>query len=129
MRDLYAWSDARRCAPRVGVDAVCWDETGREALVVDLSPEGLKLERPWTRPWMTDHVQLELEMPEIDEVVWLSGEICFDRRRHRVQSTGLRVVGAAARDLRRIRDFVMERARRIVELSRFDLAAAGCYRD
>jgi hypothetical protein len=116
--DLY-----RRCAPRVDVDAMCW-EGAREAVVVDLSPEGLRFERPWTRPLMDDRVQLELELPEIDDVVWLGGEVCFDRRRGLVQSTGIRVVSAAARDLRRIRDYVMSRARADFA---YDLAAAGCY--
>jgi hypothetical protein len=127
MRDEYAVRDARRRSPRVGVDAVCWDEVGREGLVVDLSPEGLKIERPYLRPWMDDRIQLELELPEIDEVVWVGGEICFDRRLHRVQSTGVRVVAAAARDLRRIRDFVLERAARLRAEASYDLSLAGCY--
>ena len=126
MRDSYAWSDARRSAPRVGVDAICW-EGAREAHVVDLSPDGLRFERPWTRPLMDDRVQLELELPEIDDVVWIGAQVCFDRRRGLVQSTGLRLVSAAARDLRRIRDYVLERAKRAREDLYWDLGAAGCY--
>jgi PilZ domain len=126
MRDPYAWRDPRRCAPRVDVDALCCDGSGRPALVVDLSPEGLKVERPRWLP-VRGRVQLEVEMPEVDDVVWLTGEVCFDRVRGGVQSTGLRVVAAAARDLRRIRDFVMERRRRLVERAQIDLVLASCY--
>jgi len=127
MREVYAYRDVRRSGPRVGVDAVAWDEAGREALVVDLSADGLRIERPHVRPIMSERIQIELELPEIDEVAWIGGEICFDRRVHRVQSTGIRVVSAAARDLRRIRDFVFERARRLREDVAYDLAAASCY--
>lgn len=127
MQDVHAFTDPRRRAPRVGVDAVCWDERGREALIVDLSPEGLKLERPFLRPWMDDRIQLEIELPEIDEVVWIGGQVCFDRRWRNTQSTGVRVVAAAARDLRRIRDFVLERAAQLRAATTFDLSLAGCY--
>ncbi len=126
MRDLDAWSDVRRRAPRVDVDAICWEDGARQAVVVDLSPDGLKLERPFLRP-VHGRIQLEVEMPELDEVVWVGGEVCFDRVRGRVQSTGVRLVSAAARDLRRIRDYVFERRRRLTEDTRYDLALAGCY--
>ena len=126
MRDPDAWSDARRRAPRIDVDAICWEDGARQAVVVDLSPDGLKLERPFQRP-LTGRIQLELEMPEIDDVVWLGGEVAFDRRRGGVQSTGVRLVAAAARDLRRLRDFVFERRRALAALSSVDLSIASCY--
>jgi len=126
MRDDYGWTDARRRTPRVGVDAMCWEDGVGQATVVDLSPDGLKLERPFVRP-VKGKVQLELELPEIDDVVWLGGEVSFDRRRGRVHTTGVRLCAAAERDRRRIRDFVMERQRALNALARFDLAASSCY--
>jgi hypothetical protein len=105
---------------------MCW-EGDRAAVVVDLSPDGLRFERPWTGPLMDDRVQLELELPEVDEIAWLGGEVCFDRRKGLVQTTGLRVISAATRDLRRLREYVMERARRMrAELS-YELELASCY--
>jgi hypothetical protein len=112
--------------PRVGTEAMCW-EGDRAAVVVDLSPEGLRFERPWAGPLMDDRVQLELELPEIDEIAWLGGEVCFDRRKGLVQTTGLRVISAAARDLRRIREYVMERARRMRAEIACELEFASCY--
>jgi PilZ domain len=126
MRDPYAWSDARRSAPRVDTDAICWEDGLRAGVVVDLSPDGLKLERPAARP-LSGAIQLELELPELDDVVWIGGQVCFDRRRAGVQSTGVRLVAAAARDLRRIRDFVLERQRRLRADAGYDLSFASCY--
>ena len=49
-------------------------------------------------------VQLEFELPEVDEIVWAKGEVCFDRLRPSatgpVRSTGIRLVAAATRHLR-----------------------------
>jgi PilZ domain len=127
MWDHDVWTDARRRAPRVDVDAVCWEDGAREAMVTDLSADGLRIERPFVRYLRDDRVQLELEMPGSDEVIWLGGEVCFDRRRGHLQTTGVRVVAAAARDLRRLRDYVHERRRGVAALYSYDLAAASCY--
>ena len=60
-----------------------------------------------------------LEIPEIDEVVWALGEVCFDEVKRApagslissgglVRSTGLRLVNAAQRHKRILREFVMD---------------------
>ena len=81
------------------------------ALVVDLSERGLRLERPLRGRGEGRIVQLEFEIPEVDEIVWAKGEICFDQLRageptRPVRATGVRLVAAASRHLRMIRDYV-----------------------
>jgi hypothetical protein len=80
-------------------------------LIVDLSPEGLRLERPLKGRTESRIVQLEFAMPEVDEIVWAQGEICFDKLRPGatgpLRSTGIRVLSAAGRHLRMLRDWAM----------------------
>ena len=128
---------------------MCWevgDGGERSAVLVDVSSDGVRIERPWglTRR----RIQLEVEMPGTDDLVWLAGEVCFARPRGLLVQSGVRVVAAAARDLRRLRDYVAERRRALAEVRRaiaerrrgatdgrrrlasptvFDLGAAACY--
>jgi len=133
MHDPYGWQDVRRGAPRVGVDAMCWevgDGGERSAVLIDVSPDGVRIERPWGLA--RRRIQLELEMPGTDDVVWLAGEVRFERPRGLLVQTGVKVVAAAARDLRRLRDYVLDRRRALAFLApaapaAFDLAAAACY--
>lgn len=136
MRDPYAWSDPRRLGPRVAVEGLCNEIAGgaeRPALVLDLSPAGLRLERPFVGGRSPRDVQLELEVPEIDEILWARGQVCFDELRRSagglVRATGIRLVAAAARDLRLLRDWVMEtrRAREPRPPDAWSLADASCY--
>ena len=103
-----------RLFPRVPVASLCNAVVGEQdqfALVVDLSERGLRLERPLRGRGEGRIVQLEFEIPEVDEIVWAKGEICFDQLRagepaRPVRATGVRLVAAAARPLRMIRDYV-----------------------
>ena len=105
----------------------------RDALVIDLSEEGLRLQRPVGGP-RTRSLQLELEIPGIDELVWASGEICFDEV-WRVPSgitrtSGVRILAAAQRHKRMLREYVedMWRVRRAQSLDVCDsLIDASCY--
>lgn len=64
----------------------------------------------------TRSVQLEFEIPDVDEVMWARGEICFDQvwnlapRLHGlsglVRTSGIRLVTAANRHLKMLRDYV-----------------------
>ncbi len=141
MRDPYAWLDARRLAPRIDVESFCSELVGareRPGLVIDLSSEGARLERPYAGGPTPREIVLELEVPEVDEVVWVRGEVCFDQVRQAppgqggplglLRTTGLRLVTAAARDLRTIRDCVFElyRARHRDPLDA-PLLDASCY--
>ena len=142
MRDPYAWSDVRRITPRVGVDAFCWevvDGKERTSAVLDLSPEGIRLERPYVGGATPSEIQIELEVPEVDEIVWARGAVCYDVIRQLpragaalgllVRTTGIRLAAAASRDYRLLRDYVFERqrARALEEEVWTDLVGASCY--
>jgi hypothetical protein len=108
----------RRLAPRVGVQAFCselLDGAPRHGLVVELAPGGVRIERPYTGGGMPREVNLELEVPEVDEIIWARAAVCYDwirpapRGVHAgpfgfVRTTGLRFTAAAGRDLRLVRD-------------------------
>jgi hypothetical protein len=101
--------------PRVPVESLGSEVVGereRPALIVDLSECGLRLERPLRGRADGRIIQLEFELPDADEIVWAKGEICFDRLRpsasgEPLRSTGVRLVAAAARHMRMLRDFVV----------------------
>ena len=90
-------------------------------------------------------MQLEFEIPEIDEVVWAQGVIRFDEAWHVpptadiglagiVRTTGIQLVTAAERHRRMLREYVVEtwRARQAeaAEAAELDDWAmrASCYR-
>lgn len=134
MEDPTAWMDARRIDPRVDVETFCSELLPREerpALVVDLSPVGARIARPYVGGPTPREIDLELEVPEVDEVIWAKAEVCFDvvsqapAGTHAgpfglLRTTGLRLVRAAARDLRLLRDCVYE-LRRLRWLSECEL--------
>ena len=101
-------------------------------IVVDLSSTGLKLERRFFGRRESRIVQLEFELPEVDEIVWAKGEVCFDRLKPApagpVRSTGIRLVAAAGRHLRMLRDWVMaaDEARRAFEEDPLRYATHWC---
>jgi hypothetical protein len=142
MREPYAWLDFRRTAPRVHVAAACLEVDDRreaQGLVIDLSPLGARLERPFFGGRTPSEVYLEIIVPELEEIVVARGEPCFDVVRPAtiaaagplglVRRTGYRIVEAAARDLRMLREFVFElrRAQRAEDGIFDELAAASCY--
>ena len=116
--------DLRRSSPRIGVEALCWEVVGERevsSLVVDLSSDGARVERPYLGGRILQEVPLQIEVPGIDEVMWAKGEVVVD---HLVPTgapaggpfgllrrTGYRIAVAAARDLRLLRDYVHEMAR------------------
>lgn len=107
--------------PRIGIEALCWELVpGGEisGLAVDLSPLGLRIERPYA-PGPTRHtVPLQLEVPGFDEVMWARADACFDHlvpddgpaggALGLVRRTGYRITAAAARDLRTLEELVIE---------------------
>src|SRR3990167_945669 len=70
--------DPRRIAPRIRLDGLC-GVVSRDALLpasmCDLSAIGLRLERPFDPATASAVVQLEIELPGIDEVVWARAEV------------------------------------------------------
>lgn len=135
--------DLRRGSPRIGIQALCWElVAGRErsALAVDLSPEGVRIERPYAGGPTLREVPLQLEVPDLDEVMWARGEACFDvlvpasgpagGALGLVRRTGYRLAGAASRDLRILKELVYDthRAREHAErVGTAELQLASCY--
>ena len=111
----------------------------RHAIVTDLSVDGLRIHRPLGgRHGRT--IPIEFEIPEIDEVMWALGEVCFDEVKKAplgspigiagmVRSTGIRLVNAAERHKRILREFVMDTWREEdAPTSDNWLMTASCYR-
>jgi hypothetical protein len=136
--------DPRRLAPRIDVETFCSEVVGprdHPGMVIDLSAEGARFERPYAGGPTPREIVLEMEVPEVDEVIWVRGEVCFDQIRQApaglggslglIRTTGLRLVTAAARDLRMLRDCVFElyrtRHRSDVEDPSHALIDAACY--
>jgi hypothetical protein len=99
----------------VGVEALCSeiiDGRERHGLLADVSERGVRLSRPFVGGPTPRVVQLEFELPGVDEILWARGEVCFDRvvrgAAGLVRTTGVRLAAAAARDLRLLRDYVMD---------------------
>jgi hypothetical protein len=122
--------DARRCAPRISVDGLCGvaaNDELRHAAMTDLSTLGLRLERPFDPKTARPIVQLEIELPGIDEVLWASAAVTHawltpmpgrtaDGQPRFWCRAGLRIADASRRERHLLRDYVIETliARRII---------------
>src|SRR5437867_5341037 len=102
--------DLRRISPRIDVEAMCWEgEREIRALIVDVSTQGVRLERPYLGDRIAYEAPLQFEVPGIDEVMWAKGDVVFDRLVPvrvnggpfgLIRRTGYRIATAASRDLR-----------------------------
>ena len=115
--------------PRIPAQGLCGVVTHRElrhAAMLDLSSLGVRLERPFDPKHASRTVQLELEIPEIDEIVWAAGHVTHahlrpmgglhDNGQPRLWcSAGIVIDSAAARELRMLREYVYEKQRVIGE--------------
>jgi hypothetical protein len=129
----------RRESPRIEVEAMCWEMTdGKElsGLALDLSSGGLRIERPYVGGATKREVQLEIEVPGVDEVMWARGDVCFDLLVPNstpaggplglIRRTGYRIARAAQRDMRMLREVVNETYR--VRREQFlDGVICSCY--
>ncbi|CAN5878248.1 hypothetical protein BH11MYX2_BH11MYX2_31400 [soil metagenome] len=117
----------RRSSPRIETESMCWEIVNNHSIgtvAVDLSTMGVRIERPYLGGATIKETQLELEIPEIDELMWAKAEATFDTIAQNnspaggpmslVRRTGYRLVAAANRDLNRLKEYVIEadRARR-----------------
>lgn len=130
--------DPRRADPRVTAHTFCSEllpSDLRHGFVVELSESGVRIERPFFGGRLGGRVQLEFELPELDEIVWAAVEPCYDVIARRspggpgglgglVRTTGFRVVSTAERSRRMVRDLIWERHQRAE--SAF-LLNASCY--
>jgi hypothetical protein len=67
--------DARRRAPRISVDGFCSVAVANDlhhASLSNLSTLGFRVERPYDPATAKPVVQLEIDLPGLDEVVWAS---------------------------------------------------------
>ena len=117
--------DPRRQAPRVSIDGLCGVVGKRElrhAALLDLSALGLRLERVFDPASAGRLVQLEIELPGIDEVIWARGEVTFahlspmggrhpDGQPRLWCRAGIRIDRVATRERRLLRDYVIETRR------------------
>jgi hypothetical protein len=114
--------DARRCAPRISVDGLCGvaaNDDLRPAAMTNLSTLGVRLERPFDPKTARPVVQLEIELPGLDEVLWASASVTHawltplpgigaDGQRRFWCRAGLRITDACQRERRLLRDYVVE---------------------
>ena len=119
------FNDPRRLGPRITLDGLCGVVTHRDlvpAAMVDLSSMGLRLERPFDPAAASPVVQLEIELPGVDEIVWARGHVTFahlspmggrhaDGQPRRWCRAGIQIDAAAGRDLRMLREYVVETRR------------------
>lgn len=116
----------RRSSPRVAVESFCWEIVdGKEigSISLDLSTHGVRIERPYVGGGTRSEVQLELEIPEIDEMMWAKGAATYDvlvqdkspsgGPMGLVRRTGYRLVAGARRDFNRLAEYVMEREKAV----------------
>lgn len=116
--------DARRRAPRIAVDGFCSvamnDDLGHAAMS-NLSLLGLSLERPFDPATARPIVQLEIELPGLDEVIWASAAVAHawltPYGRHPDGTprfwcrAGLRLGDTSRRDRGLLRDYVIDQLR------------------
>jgi hypothetical protein len=119
------FNDPRRLGPRITVDGLCGVVTNgdlRPAAMVDLSSLGVRLERPFDPAKAARTVQLEIELPGVDEIVWARGHVTFahlspmggrhaDGQPRLWCRAGIQIDAAAGRELRLLRDYVIETRR------------------
>lgn len=97
------------------------DHDVRHATMQDLSEHGLRLERPFDPATARKVVQLEIDLPGLDEVVWASGVVTFasltpmggrtvDGQPRFWCRAGLRLDGISRREQSMLRDYVRSEA-------------------
>ena len=114
----YALSRFRRVGPRVPIYAFGNEYSGpveRHTIVTELSEFGIRLRRP-DNGITHRRLQIEFELPELDEVVWADAELCHDvvetvahggaGLSGTVRTSGCRIVGIAESQRRLVREYV-----------------------
>ncbi len=114
---------AKRTGPRIPL-RIPYNEFVAErqliGIISDVSEQGLRVER-LARNTGSRIVQVEFELPGTNETIWAKGELCFDQLRQTaaglqpVRTSGLRLVAAAQKHLRLMREYVLELRRAWLE--------------
>lgn len=115
--------DVRRRAPRISVEGFCGVVSDKDdlhhATMSNLSTLGLRLERPFDPETARPIVQLEIDLPGLDEVVWASAIVTravltpMPGRRADGQPrfwcrAGLRIGDTSRRERRMLQDYVID---------------------
>lgn len=106
--------DARRRAPRISLEGFCSvaiDGALHHAHLTSLSTLGLRIEQPAKTATTRPMVQLEIELPGVDEVVWASAYVTDLRVAYRgpwLCRTGLQIAAISGREQRMLRDYVVD---------------------
>ena len=112
-RPTMAREARRRLDPRIPAPGGFCTEISefqeRYSMISDVSARGLRLHRPYSG-MHSQVVQLELDLPGIDEVIWATGVVCFDSvwrgaEGQMLHTTGVELSAAAGRHLRMLREF------------------------
>jgi hypothetical protein len=142
MRTPFGSWDVRRLAPRLPIDTLCSEVVGgrnRLGFAVELSPDGVRLERPYRPGPRPRQVELELQLPDEDDVVVATGAVRFDEIRRAtagtalaaasglIRVTGLVLARIASRDRRLLLDYVMDRRAATLANPGLALGVAACY--
>ena len=121
---MWATQNARR-SPRHRLDSFCTvvtDDTIQYANVLNLSEKGILIERPY---FIKDNeFGLELELPQIDELLWFKARHSHFRGVKRGQKVlnfkrGLQIVGGASRHLKLVKEFVFDQKEPLAEDKRW----------
>lgn len=121
----------RRHAPRIPTEGLCSIAAGRvlvPASMMDVSWLGLRLELPFDRTAASRTIQLEIEVPELDEIMWATGHVTFarltpmggvhaDGQPRLWCSAGVSIDLAATRDRKLMREFVLDANTRALSAS------------
>ena len=106
--------DTRRRAPRIGLEGFCsvvTDGALHHAYLTNLSAIGLRIEQPSRAATTRPMVQLEIELPGLDEVVWASAYVTDVRVSYGYRDwtcrTGLQIAAISSREQRLLRDYVV----------------------
>ncbi|MCA9668825.1 MAG: PilZ domain-containing protein [Myxococcales bacterium] len=119
--DETATPEARR-SERVPLQLVVREmieDQPRQCLSLDASEDGIYLsrlagQRGAPHDQMRRDVQLELEIPGHDEVIWARGEVMYDRFDAYFHGSGVRLADMASTHRRILRDYIaQQRVRRL----------------
>lgn len=133
-----SYPEPRRHAPRVPLDGLCGvviRDVVRYAAVRDLSEIGLAIERPFDPATARRTVQLELDLPGLDEILWASavvtsahlspmGGYTADGQPRLWCRAGLRITGISRGERRLLRDYV-QTTREIISRDDYVLSFIG----
>jgi hypothetical protein len=114
-------SGNRRLVQRVPLKLFCEEHLRSrdlQSVAIDMSEGGLSLRRVGATPNPADEpVGLEFALPGTGETIWAHAETLFESIDRGVHRAGLRFVGMAHRHERLLRDYLMDRRLRALELA------------